>query len=906
MSSLDKTVKLATKPKAANPKSKYLQLIIAATWSDDGAVSDVCRALSPRFREPNAVVVFKALIVLHTMIRNGATDNVLGYLSSSEVLRLKNVSSGTWEGYNAPQNLSAYATYLDARIRAYKDLKHDAIRVQAENNRDMRSSQGFEDDAYQSKSSKSSPKTPARSKTIAGRKLRVMTVEKGLLRETRTVHKMIDTLLECRFYHDNLEDELIVSALSMLVKDLLILFQAGNEGVINVLEHYFEMSFVDATEALDLYRKFCKQTEHVVEYLAIARKLSNLIHVSVPNLRHAPVSLAGALQDYLDDPNFEQNRIEYKLNKDSADKSRKSGKSAKSSGAKDSAPPVPALPTSPSSSSAPPTSASTAPAPSNGSAQKQDVLDFFSAIEEQTPIFNGQPSPNFQVPQFQQSMPTGAPNPFLQRQMMTGQPFMQQPVGFPGMVQQPVLAAPNPFSQLQASQSLQPQPTGHRPFSTFVPQQPTGMFASQSMQNPPATNMLQPQPTGSNPFRQSVLMPMSTGMPGMGGPFGAGIPGNSPFQMSMQGTGMPGQQQQPFGVPTPSSASAAMGTFPGAPRATPFGQVPSATAVKDVPARPASTPLTALPAAQPATKSPPEAQPVVTPVPPVPKPPTMFELMSGLGSTNVGGTNNTPAQTSQPATPQPLAVSNSTSASSTFGFNSSALGAGNADISTSQNTSTTVSGFSDSIFSSLSSQPTGLTGMSTGGPGPAGAAPVTSQATGMAPLKAFKPSSSFGAQLLSSLPTIPGSSPTTPAAANEPTSPPSFSTSSVPGLTSMSPGVGTQPTGFSGLAGGAAGTNPTGSASTSTLGVGLRPQLTGGAANPFRASMFPMGNAPPIPNMPTGMFGAPNAGAGPGAFGGGGMGGFGNMNGMPNFSAAQAQAPMNGQQQQQQNGGSLI
>lgn len=37
-----------------------------------------------------------------------------------------------------------------------------------------------------------------RSKTLAGRKLRIMTVEKGLLRETKTVQKMIDALLECR------------------------------------------------------------------------------------------------------------------------------------------------------------------------------------------------------------------------------------------------------------------------------------------------------------------------------------------------------------------------------------------------------------------------------------------------------------------------------------------------------------------------------------------------------------------------------------------------------------------------------------------------------------------------------------------------------------------------------------
>jgi hypothetical protein len=38
------------------------------------------------------------------------------------------------------------------------------------------------------------------------------------------------------------------------------------------------------------------------------------------------------LKDYLDDPNFEQNRIEYKLQKDSADKNGKAPVVKKSSG----------------------------------------------------------------------------------------------------------------------------------------------------------------------------------------------------------------------------------------------------------------------------------------------------------------------------------------------------------------------------------------------------------------------------------------------------------------------------------------------------------------------------------------------------------------------------------------------
>ena len=46
------------------------------------------------------------------------------------------------------------------------------------------------------------------------------------------------------------------------------------------------MSHVDASEALTIYRHFCKQTDLVVEYLGVARKLQNLLNVPVPHLKH--------------------------------------------------------------------------------------------------------------------------------------------------------------------------------------------------------------------------------------------------------------------------------------------------------------------------------------------------------------------------------------------------------------------------------------------------------------------------------------------------------------------------------------------------------------------------------------------------------------------------------------------
>ncbi|KIY68903.1 ANTH-domain-containing protein [Cylindrobasidium torrendii FP15055 ss-10] len=908
MSSYDKVVKLACKPKAAPPKAKYLDPIIAATWSEDGAVHDVCKALSPRFREPNAIVVFKALIVLHTMIRNGATDNVLSYLSQNDVLRLRNVSAGNWEGYSAPANLQAYAIYLDTRIKAYKDLKHDAVRVQAESNRDMRNSASIEEDGYRIKKGvgrhPGQAPVPTRSKTVMGRKLRSMTVEKGLLRETKAVHRMVDSLVECRFYLDDLEDELTITALRMLVKDLLILFQAGNEGVINLLEHYFEMSHVDARDALAIYRHFCQQAEKVVEYLGVAKKLQNLLNVPIPNLKHAPVSLAGALQEYLDDANFEQNRLEYRANKEAADKPGRRGDARKPG---ENPPPVPAVPTITASVSAP------AGSPSN----KDAVTDFFNSIEQGQPtMFN----PNTNSPSSAYFHQQGAINPFVQMQM-TGQPFVgQQPqmTGQPFMQMQPQMTG-NPFGlqQQQAPSHLRPQPVGlgpggHRPFTSFIPNQPTGAPMNMGGSN----NMLQPQMTGgANPFRVSMVAPQSTGMALFG--VGPGGPMSAPLQA--QATATPWSQQQQIQQPAPA-----------------FSQ--NVNNGMNVPPRPGSAPInSAPPIAQPVkthltgTKNP-FGRPKSPPPPMPPKAPTLLDIAMNQA---YGQQQQQQQQTGMPQQQQQL---QSQPTGNGFSFGNSALNPGAADIAgvassfvfdktgpsglSSQNTSTssaTTAG-SDSIWgsSSLSSQVTGastaLSSQMTGGSalsglGGAGQAPLKPQTTGgLAGLKAFKPTSSFGASLLESLPPIP--EPGANGSGSQPGTPGTPGTNGTPSF------LASQPTGLRApFMGGGIGAG--GAVNGATTGVGLRPQMTGGnpLANPFRASMMDgngNGNAGGVNAQPTGAFGAQPFGAQPtGAFGAQPTGAFGQQNGGGGSSGfgnggSFGQQMFGGQQQQQPQPQSLI
>lgn len=956
MSGFDKIIKGACKPKAAPPKSKYVEPLIAATWSDDGAVGDVCKALSPKFREPNAVVVFKALIVLHMLIRNGATDNVLSYLSSTDVLRLKNVGAGHWEGYNAPQNLQHYAIYLDTRIRAYRETKHDAIRVQSETNRDHRLSQSLEEDGLgrRRNNGESSSASVQRSKTMAGRKLRVMSVEKGLLRETKAVQKQIDALVECRFYLENLEDDLTVTALRMLVKDLVILFQAGNEGMVNVLEHFFEMSHSDAERALSLYRHFCKQTERVVEYLGVAKKLQNLLNVPIPNMKHAPVSLAGALEEYLTDPNFEQNRIEYKTQKEAAERNAKAGNKGTAPKTEDKA-------SSPNASSSNTSSMTPSVSSSNDTVKpenKQAVMDFFSAIEEeQQTMFNpqtGSPTSNY----FQQQ---AQHNPFQLQMQMTGafptQPFSQQAP--PQMQMQPT----GFIQPQQTAFQITAQPTGTNPFGMqMMQQQQPQQQAQPNFLRPQATGFLQPQMTGANPFRQSMLMAQSTGLPLFPMNTGAGIP-----NFSGQSTNAFQQQQSsPFSATpsisaTSSVSSATSSAFSQSPSfAAPSAQQANANANgvnnSNLPARPATAPLSA------PSSSTPQPQPVkshqtgsrnpfgvpVTPAPPVPQPPTLMELMMGNKSTQSGqSAGNNQQQQQQLQQPQQTGLANGfgsfsgingnnsqdkadmASVASSFttlkigenktGFsglpNISSTSSCGASPLSSQNTATTAtSSFTGSTFSSsLGSQPTGATTASatSGSPSISVSSPTLKpQTTGFSGIKPFKPSSSFGAQLLDSLPPIPQSAPTTPNNEGAPTLSSSSSSNFGSSSTPFSSTLSSQPTGFRGLSNQPTGTSPFGGLGTSgsSPGVGLRPQMTGGgAANPFRATMFST-TSPPLPSFQT------STPTGAGFSSGFGSSLFSQSTGAPSsttpsfgsnlFSSSQ---PQQGQPTQtQQNGQSLI
>ncbi len=96
------------------------------------------------------------------------------------------------------RNIRHYSNYLSERARAYRETKVDWVRT----------------------------KDP---------RLEKLSIEKGLLRETSVVQHQLTALLKCDVMETEPENEITITVFRLLVLDLLALFQALNQALINIL-----------------------------------------------------------------------------------------------------------------------------------------------------------------------------------------------------------------------------------------------------------------------------------------------------------------------------------------------------------------------------------------------------------------------------------------------------------------------------------------------------------------------------------------------------------------------------------------------------------------------------------------------------------------------------------------------
>jgi hypothetical protein len=492
-SSFEKSVKGGTKVKLAPPKSKYVEHILLATQSGEAGVAEVFRTLTHRLRDSTWTVAFKSLIIVHLMIKEGAPNVTLSYLSAAPTHRLA-INSFT-DVQTQGHNIRRYSEYLLARAQAFEAAKCDFVANGQEH-------------------------------------VKRLTVDKGLLRETEIIQVQVRSLVKCNMLDDDMENEISLTAFRLLTRDLLDLYAAENEAVMNVLGHYFEMSRTDAERAIKIYKTFCKQTDLVVQFLGVARQFEHATRLEIPKIKHAPTSLADSLQEYLNDKEFDINRRQYLAEQEA----KKAGKPFSKPAAQQKSQPAASKATQNTPAIAAPSEQPKGPAP--------DLIDFFDSIEQkQQPM--AQPVQQYQQPQQQGFVTTqqssfGAPQlgfPQTFQQPMQG--LQQQPTanGFMGSdqstnpfgQQQPAMTgftgnnqSTNPFGQPQLQQA-QPPPAQLQPVQTnytgagfggYGPQPSQQTFATggafpQDVQQPFGNTTVQSpaqlQPQQTNPFRQSMM-----------------------------------------------------------------------------------------------------------------------------------------------------------------------------------------------------------------------------------------------------------------------------------------------------------------------------------------------------------------------------------------------------------------
>ncbi|XP_037247695.1 clathrin coat assembly protein AP180 isoform X16 [Falco rusticolus] len=137
----------------------------------------------------------------------------------------------------------------------------------------------------------------ARVKKGADGVMRTMAPEK-LLKSMPILQEQIDALLEFDVHPNELTNGVINAAFMLLFKDLIKLFACYNDGVINLLEKFFEMKKGQCKDALEIYKRFLTRMTRVSEFLKVAEQVG-IDKGDIPDLTQAPSSLMETLEQHL-------------------------------------------------------------------------------------------------------------------------------------------------------------------------------------------------------------------------------------------------------------------------------------------------------------------------------------------------------------------------------------------------------------------------------------------------------------------------------------------------------------------------------------------------------------------------------------------------------------------------------
>ncbi|KYO38265.1 phosphatidylinositol-binding clathrin assembly protein isoform X2 [Alligator mississippiensis] len=263
-SAVAKAVCKATTHEVMGPKKKHLDYLIQCTNEMNVNIPQLADTLFERTANSSWVVVFKALITTHHLMMYG-NERFIQYLASRNTLfNLNNyLDKSAMQGYDMSTFIRRYSRYLNEKALSYRLVAVDFTKMK---------------------------------RGIDGA-MRTMNTEK-LLKTLPIIQNQLDALLDFDANPNELTNGVINAAFMLLFKDSIRLFAAYNEGIINLLEKYFDMKKNQCKEGLDIYKKFLARMTKLSEFLKVAEQVG-IDQGDIPDLTQAPSSLLEALEQHL-------------------------------------------------------------------------------------------------------------------------------------------------------------------------------------------------------------------------------------------------------------------------------------------------------------------------------------------------------------------------------------------------------------------------------------------------------------------------------------------------------------------------------------------------------------------------------------------------------------------------------
>ncbi|XP_059739840.1 phosphatidylinositol-binding clathrin assembly protein [Bos taurus] len=263
-SSASKAALGATTNEPTEPEQKHLADLIQYINGTNMSVVHLADVLSEKTGSSSWVVVFKALVTVHHLMVYGNERFIQHLASRSSLFTLHNfLDKSVVEGYAMSAFIRRYSKYLNEKSLAYRLMESDITKIK-------RGADGV---------------------------MRTMNT-KELLNTLPVIQIQFDALLNFNANADELTNGIIHAAFMLLFKDSLRLFVAYNEGILNLLDKYFDMGKKQCRESLDIYIKFLDRMTKLAQFLKVAEQ-AGIDPNDIPYVSQAPYSLLEALKQHL-------------------------------------------------------------------------------------------------------------------------------------------------------------------------------------------------------------------------------------------------------------------------------------------------------------------------------------------------------------------------------------------------------------------------------------------------------------------------------------------------------------------------------------------------------------------------------------------------------------------------------